>query len=64
MDSEDHSDVSDTQRLKLLEVKYVFMAQSLQGQSMTIETSSLSRHILDASFLHSTYPLLLVFVLV
>jgi hypothetical protein len=64
MDNEYHSAVSYNRGFEFLEVKYVFIAQSLQGQKMTIEASSLSRHFLNALFLHSTCPLLLAFLLI
>jgi hypothetical protein len=42
MPNEDHSAVSSIRGFQLLEVKYVFIAQSLQGQPMIIEAGSFS----------------------
>jgi hypothetical protein len=56
MVNENHFTVSCTRRLKFLEVRYVFIAQSFQGQPMTIESSSLSGHVLTGSFLAECLP--------
>jgi hypothetical protein len=64
MANEEHSAASSTQGLQFLEVKYVFIVQSLQEQPMTIEAESLSRAVLNWSFLDSHCRLLAAFLLI